>query len=155
MNALVVCFSKFGNTKQVAEVIAQRLQSAASVRVMSMDRLMASDLEEVDLVVMGTPTHRMNLPREIVPVFESLPKRIIKGKPAAAFDTSYKMSWWLNHFTAAKRLSRKLRKLGGKRIVPPETFLVVGREGPLYEGEIERAKAWADTILKMSKGARS
>jgi flavodoxin len=151
MNALVVYFSKFGNTKKVAEAIAETLRSAASVRVMNIDRLTASDLEEVHLVVMGTPTHRMNLPKEIVPVFEKLPKRILKGKPVAVFDTSYKMSWWLNHFTAAKRLSGKLRKLGGKRIVPPETFLVVEREGPLCEGEIERAQAWADTILKMSE----
>jgi flavodoxin len=127
MNALVVYFSKFGNTKKVAEAIAETLRSAASVRVMNIDRLTASDLEEVHLVVMGTPTHRMNLPKEIVPVFEKLPKRILKGKPVAVFDTSYKMSWWLNHFTAAKRLSGKLRKLGGKRIVPPETFPGLGR----------------------------
>jgi hypothetical protein len=44
-------------------------------------------------------------------------------------------------------LAQKLRKLGGKRILPPEIFLVTGREGPLYEGEIERAKDWANSIL--------
>lgn len=114
---------------------------------MSSDQLSASDLNGVDLVVMGTPTHNMNLSKAVKPVFETLPKRILKGVPIAVFDTSYKMSWWLNHFTAAKRLAQKPRKLGGVRIIPPETFLVAEREGPLYEGEIERAKAWANTIL--------
>jgi hypothetical protein len=66
----------------------------------------------------------------------------------AAFDTSYKMSRWLAPFTAARKLAARLRKLGGKRVVPPETFHVEGREGPLYEGEIERARRWAALILE-------
>jgi hypothetical protein len=32
--------------------------------------------------------------------------------------------------------------------VPPETFHVEGKEGPLYAGEIERAQAWAAMILE-------
>jgi flavodoxin len=147
MNALVVYFSKFGNTQMVAEAIAQALESAGSVRVLSLDQLTASDMKDADLIVMGSPTHRMNLPEAVRPVFERLPKRILRSTPVAVFDTSYKMSWWLTHFTAAKRLARKLRKLGSRRIVPPETFHVVGREGPLYEGEIERAREWAASIL--------
>jgi len=57
------------------------------------------------------------------------------------------MSPWLEPFTASKRLSGKLRKLGGKRLVPPETFHVVEREGPLYDGELERAMEWALSLL--------
>lgn len=148
MNALVVYFSKFGNTRMVAEAIAQALEPAGSVRVLNLDQLTVSDMEEADLVVMGSPTHRMNLPEAVRPVFERLPKRILRGTPVAAFDTSYKMSAFLARFTAAKRLAKKLRKLGGKRIVPPETFHVVEREGPLYEGEIERAREWAELILE-------
>ena len=148
MKSLVIYFSKFGNTQMVAEAIAEVLRSAGSVRVMSADQLTVSDLKEVDLVVMGSPTHNMNLPKAVRPVFETLPKRVLRGILVAAFDTSYKMSWWLNHFTASKRLSKKLRKLGGKQIVPPETFLVTEREGPLYDGEIERARAWAGLILE-------
>jgi flavodoxin I len=147
MNTIVVHFSKFGNTKQVAEVIAETLQTAGSVRVVGTDQLTAADIKGVDLVVMGTPTHNMNLPKAVRPVLDSLPRRSLKGIPIAAFDTSYKMSWLLNQFTASKRLNRRLRKLGGKPIVPPATFLVVERQGPLYEGEIERAKTWAETIL--------
>lgn len=153
MNALVVYFSKFGNTQMVAEAIAGTLQTGGDVRVVSSEQLTASDLEGVDLVVMGSPTHRMNLPEAVRPIFETLPKRILRGTPVAAFDTSYKMSAFLSRFTAAKKLAQKLRKLGGKRLVPPETFHVMEREGPLYEGEIERAQAWAQTILDRLNGA--
>jgi hypothetical protein len=61
------------------------------------------------------------------------------------------MSWWLNQFTASNRLAKKLRKLGGKLVVPPEIFHVMEREGPLYEGEIERAQTWAASILERVK----
>ena len=147
-NILVVYFSRFGNTRKVAEVIAETLESAGSVRVLSLDQFTASDMRDVDLIVMGSPTHRMNLPEAVRPVFKRLPKRTLRDTPVAAFDTSYKMSAFLARFTAAKKLARKLRKLGGKRIVPPKTFHVVEKEGPLYEGEIERAREWAGLILE-------
>jgi flavodoxin len=140
MNALVVCFSKFGNTRMVGEAIGEVLSAKGSVRVISTEQLVKTDFEGVDLVVMGSPTHRMNLPQAVRPVLEALPRRVLRGAATAAFDTSYKMSPWLAPFTAAPRLARKLRKLGGRRVVPAETFYVTGREGPLYEGELERAQ---------------
>lgn len=148
MKALVVYFSKFGHTQKIAESIAETFSNHLNVRTISSDQLTTADLQDVDLVVMGSPTHNMNLPKKVKPVFERLPKRILPGTSVAAFDTSYKMSWWLNHFTASKRLAKKLRKLGGKLVVPPEIFHVKEREGPLYEGEMKRAKVWASTILE-------
>lgn len=147
MDTLVVYFTKFGNTQQVAEAIAESLKASCPTRVVEAGDLSEGELEAADLVVMGTPTHNMNLPKPVKPVFERFPKRILRGKPVAAFDTSYRMSWFLNRFTASKRLSSKLRKLGGKRVLPPETFIVEGREGPLAEGELERAGEWGRAIL--------
>ncbi|MEJ2601580.1 MAG: flavodoxin domain-containing protein [Anaerolineales bacterium] len=148
MNALVVCFSKFGNTKQVAQAIGAVLSAAGPARVIGTDQLGETDFEGVDLVVMGSPTHRMNLPEAVRPVLKALPRRVLRGAAIAAFDTSYKMSPWLAPFTAAPRLDRKLRRLGGRRVVPAKTFHVTGREGPLYDGELERARAWAQSILR-------
>jgi flavodoxin len=147
MNVLVIYYSKFGNTKQVAETIAEVLQSAGSVRVMSLDQVTVQDLSNIDLLVAGSPTHVSKLPEDFRSILKSLPKRVLKRVPAAAFDTSYKMNWFISLFTAAKPLNSKLRRLGGKPIVPPKTFLVVDKQGPLYEGEIENAKNWAKEIL--------
>jgi flavodoxin len=147
MKALVVYYSKFGNTQKVAEAIAGTLGSGGTARTVPMDEMAISDLAGSDLVVMGSPTHRMNLPEAVRPLLANLPKRTLGRTSVAAFDTSYKMSSWLARFTAARKLDKGLRKLGGKRIVPPETFHVVDSEGPLYDGEIERAQGWAGSIL--------
>ena len=39
MNALVVYFSGYGNTRKVAEVIAQNLEANQSTRVIAMDEM--------------------------------------------------------------------------------------------------------------------
>ncbi|MDJ0696707.1 flavodoxin family protein [Mastigocoleus sp. MO_188.B34] len=151
MNALVVYYSEFGNTKQVADAIAQTCRASGSVREISADKLEASDVNNVDLLVFGTPTHMANQPKALSLVLEDLPKGILKGVRVAAFDTSFNMNWFVNLFTAAKPLNRKLRQLGGKQIVPPKSFFVADKQGPLCKGEIERAKNWAKNILTQYK----
>jgi flavodoxin I len=47
---------------------------------------------------------------------------------------------------AAGRIADSLAAKGGKLAAPPEGFIVEGREGPLREGELERAAAWGKTI---------
>jgi flavodoxin len=148
MNALIVYWSKFGNTQQIAEALADIFATSGSARALPLDQLTAADLQQADLVVMGCPTHRMNLPEAVRPLLAALPRRLLHRTSVATFDTSYRMSGFLARFTASRKLAQKLRKLGGKRIVPPETFYVVEREGPLDHGEIERARAWADSILE-------
>lgn len=147
MKVLIVYFSKFGNTKMVAEAIRKTMEKGGDVRMVNSEMLEAGDFDNIGLVVMGSPTHKMNLPEAVRPVFEMLPKKILKGKLFATFDTSYEMPEWLKPFTAGKKLTQKLRKLGGKRVVPPEIFYVKAREGPLFEGEIERAGEWAISII--------
>jgi flavodoxin len=155
MKTLIVYFSKFGNTKKVAETIAETMTRAGDARAISIDQLTASDLDQVDLVVMGSPTHYQNLPKAVRSVLKTLPRGILVGKSVAAFDTSLKMWGPLMLLTAAHRLLPILRKLGGKRVVKPETFLVEksdsqhkGEIDLLYDGEIERAEEWAVAILK-------
>ncbi|MBN1220353.1 MAG: hypothetical protein JXM69_15605 [Anaerolineae bacterium] len=48
---------------------------------------------------------------------------------------------------AAKPISDRLKKKGGELAVPPEGFYVEETEGPLLEGEFERATDWARQIL--------
>ncbi len=153
MNTVVIYFSKFGHTKMIAEVISNALECAGEVSLHPYDEVQSAHFASADLVVMGTPTHRMNLPEVVRPFLKELPRRILRGKAVAAFDTSYKMvdrnsPEWMAHLTAAPKLARKLRKLGGRLIVSPETFHVKDREGPLYEGELQRAGQWAYSMLK-------
>ncbi len=153
MNSLVVYFSLYGNTRRLAEIIAEELQTAGVARVVSLDQLKPENLRDVDLVVMGSPTHIQNVPKAVRAALAQLPRRCLAGTKVAAFDTSLRMWGPLMGMTAAHGLLRRLRKLGGKRIVRPETFLVkavdVKPEGEfdlLCEGELERAREWAAAI---------
>ena len=49
---------------------------------------------------------------------------------------------------AARRMAESLKKKGASLVVPPEGFFVKDREGPLKEGELERAAEWVKTIIK-------
>jgi flavorubredoxin len=46
----------------------------------SSDQLAVENLNDSDLLVMGSPTHRMNLSEAVRPVLEALPRRVLKGK---------------------------------------------------------------------------
>ena len=146
MHTLVVYFSRFGNTQEIAETIARSMSNDGHVRTMELRELEVDEMKDIDLLVIGSPTHNMNLPKAVKPLLERIPKGTLQGIPAAVFDTSYKMSWLLNQFTASKRLASKMRKKGAKIVAPPEIFQVTEREGPLYEGELDRAQAWAKSL---------
>ena len=80
METLIVYFSMYGNTQLVAEKIAETIAMANGgdglVRVISSEQLDSVDFEGADLVVMGTPTHKMNLPEAVRPVFERMPRKL-------------------------------------------------------------------------------
>jgi len=155
MKFLVIYFSNFGNTRKIAEAVAGILKSEADTRVISFDRLTFSDFNGSDIVVMGVPTHQMNLPEAVKTKIGSFPRRVMHHIPFAAFDTSYKMSHWLAHFTAGRKLAHRLRRLGGRQLLPAESFYVKEKEGPLYEGEIERARIWTKDILAQGRDSES
>ena len=146
MNTIVVYYSKFGHTRKVAESISRVFTANGKLHLVEAMELEGHDYGDVDLVIMGSPTHKMNLPEDLKTILKQLPRKLMKGKFFAVFDTSYEMSKFLSQFTASKKLKRKLRKMGGRLVVKPETFIVEGREGPLREGELERAAAWAVEI---------
>jgi flavodoxin len=158
MNAVVVYYSQFGNTHKVAEAIVDVLSSAGEAHVIPIDGLTAADLEDASLVIFGSPTHYQNLPKEVRAALDTLPKRVLCGKRVAAFDTSVEAWGPLMRMTAAHRLLPRLRKLGGKKVARPETYLVMRGEVPgsgerqdaLSEGELERARAWAASIIEQS-----
>jgi len=149
MITLVAYYSVYGNTKQIAEAMASVFEKKGTVRLVTIDKITEADFNQVDLVVMGAPTIGANIPEAARTALAKLPQQIMPATNIAAFDTSIK--WWPKRFTAARRLAKKLGNLGGKMILPPMNYYVKGTEGPLLAGEIERAKAWAETILGQIK----
>lgn len=148
MKSLVIFYSRFGNTEQVAKAMAGALAELGLAEAMTLEELTTDRLEGVDLIIAGSPTHNMRLPDSVKAATQELPKGCLNRKMVAAFDTSYRMNALLARFTAARPLLRRLKRLGGREAAPAETFFVEGREGPLEAGEVERAQAWASAIAR-------
>ncbi len=74
---------------------------------------------------------------------ESLSKDQLKGIKAAAFDTRVKL---FIHGDAAKKIAKALEDAGAEIVAEPQAFFVKGKEGPLLDGEIERASQWAKSL---------
>ena len=147
MNILVSYDSYFINTLNVAEVIAKSLaQSGANVHFERIYQVDFANIEDIDIIVIGAPTHNQGMPRPIKSVLKKLPKGILEGKKALTFDTRYKMPARKSG-SAAKGIEKLLSRLGAQSLAPPESFFVQERRGPLFPGELERARAWVTAIL--------
>ena len=148
MKILVSYDSYFINTQKIAEAIADSLaHTSANVQFERIYQVDFAHIEDVDLIVIGSPTHNQGMPRPIKSLLKKLPKGILEGKKILTFDTRYKMPVRKSG-SAAKGIEKYLVRLGGQPLAAPESFFVQERRGPLYPGELERAHAWAASVLE-------
>jgi hypothetical protein len=162
MRALVVYESLWGNTEKVARAIGARLAVNADVEVLDSDAAPLS-VEGYDLLVLGGPTHAFSMTRAATRA------EAVKSH-AAPHEPGRGIREWLNQLerpsaeipavvfdtrvdkprlpgSAAKAAKHELRSLGFDTSVKQRTFRVHGYEGPLLDGELERATAWTGDVL--------
>jgi flavodoxin I len=154
MNTLIIYDSTFGNTAQIAQAMADKLGEHGTVRIALADEAGLSEMEEIDLLIVGGPTQRHGVSPAIRDLLEGLPRRTLHGAGAATFDTRYHMAAWKSG-SAAHRIASKLKRTGASLLVEPESFFVAEREGPLEEGELERAARWAEGVFERFEASRS
>jgi flavodoxin len=168
MSATVVYESVYGNTRAIAEAIAEGLGDAEVVAVHeAADRVI-----DADLLVVGGPTHMHSLTttrsREIAVEavredggghiepgasdgpglrawLRDLPHA--DGRKAAAFDTRADKSPWLTG-AASRGIAKRLRHRGYD-VVSRHSFLVEDSEGPLASGELARATEWGEKLASL------
>ena len=161
MKALIVFDSVFGNTGKVArtigESIATALGSRGSAETLSVGEVTADQIQSVDLLVIGSPTRSFRPTGAITELLKALHKKQLSGVSVAAFDTRiYLETIDLSALRfivdkggyAASTIAKSMQKKGGILIAAPEGFLVTGEEGPLKDGELERASDWAKQALQ-------
>jgi len=157
MTAVVVYESSFGNTRAVAEAIARELGAPAC----SVDTA-PPDLEGVDLLVVGAPTHVHGLSsaRSRAAARDQGAQGdpgigargfldridLTSGLRAAAFDTRVSRPRVVTG-SAARGIAKRLRRRGCVLAAPAESFFVDSTEGPVAPGELDRAAAWARRLL--------
>lgn len=146
MKTLVVYDSVYGNTERIARAIGEAI--SGEVEVTYAGAADPSGLDAYDLLVVGGPTHAGRATQAMKDFLNIIPTSAISGTNVAAFDTRLTTRWVKIFGFAAGRIASSLEKLGGRLTVPPEPFYVEGSEGPLREGEVERAADWAREIQK-------
>jgi flavodoxin len=159
MKVIVLYESVYDNTAKVAGAIADGLAPVGEVKLARFGELPQGAAEEADLVVLGGPTHGWGMTR---PASRKRPDaegyavgarewlegpRLASGKMAAAFDTRFGKPRWLTG-SAALRIARRLRRSGYRLVAPPESFFVLHTEGPLRDGEEDRARMWGTELAR-------
>lgn len=168
MRAVVAFESIYGNTRAVAEAIADGLRPVGDVTVVSHHEVDPALVSDADLVVVGAPTHMHGLPTSMSrkmaahaaeeegapldvgatagPGIRSwLSQQSGNGRRAAAFDTRADGRSALTG-SAARGIAKRMRRSGFELIADPESFLVEDAEGPLMDGELDRARGWGNSL---------
>ncbi len=146
MKALVVYDSTYGNTEKIAKAIGAALNG--DVKVLRAGEASTADFAAFDLIVIGSPTYGGRPMPSVADLMNKIPETAVKGKNAAAFDTRIPTKIVKIFGFAADRIAKNLKDKGANLVVPAEAFYVLGKEGPLKDGELERATVWAKTLFK-------
>jgi len=171
MRAVVVYESMFGNTHEVAEHIAEGLRCSFEVDMLSVGDAIGTILHDVELLVVGGPTHAHGMSRptsrhsagqqaagddelELEPDaegpglrewFDGLPRST--GR-AAAFDTRVDAAAVLTG-RASKGIAKRLSRHGYALASGPESFLV-DKNNHLCDGEADRATEWGRRLAALT-----
>jgi len=152
MNTLVFYDSVFGNTEKVAQAIG----GALGAQVLRVGDVKPEQLSGLDALIVGSPTRAFSATPAVKQWLKSLTPKRLSGVRVAAFDTRMDVkqvnSRILTFFAgifgyAAEPIAAQLMKKGGVQATTPTGFIVTASEGPLKEGELERAAEWARQIL--------
>jgi hypothetical protein len=165
MKALVVYESMFGNTRCVANAVADELRRHMTVEVYDVEQAPAAIHELIDLIVVGGPTHAFSLSRPKTRA-DAAQQGASVGSPAtgirewlehlpsgphsesvATFDTRAEKARHLPG-SAAKKADRIARAHGYGAAIARESFYVSDVSGPLLPGELERAGDWGRDLAQ-------
>lgn len=150
MKALIVYDSVHGNTEKIARSISGAI--TGEVKVLRTGEVNPSDLESIDLLIVGSPTYG-GRPTPAMQDFlnKVIVERSLRDVDVVAFDTRLTAKWVKIFGFASGKIAGSLEAKGGTLVLSPEGFFVTRSEGPLKEGELERAASWAKKIVKNRK----
>ena len=138
----VVYDSKYGNTKRVAELIAEGLKENAEIEVAmgSAKEIDPKEISNHDALIIGAPNHMGKPSRTITKFIDNLAKVESNAKWAVAFDTYFQRQRYFEKAMKKleKQINQKLPKV--KLITSGLSIKVNGVNGPVAEGELPRAK---------------
>ena len=155
--ALIVVESYFGNTRLIAEAVAAgMIEGGVDTQVVDASQAPSALPADLDLLVLGAPTHNRGLPTATSRA-KACEQKGTRGSshgigewlgstalPASlnvsAFDTVVSRGWLSG--SAAKAIAKALQRHQGRRTVSVRSFVVTASKGPLADGEKTDAHSW-------------
>jgi menaquinone-dependent protoporphyrinogen IX oxidase len=149
MKGIVVYDTSYGNTKTIAETIAETLRQSS----MEVDLFYVKDVKKLiakdyDFIVLGSPTKFGTMSFAIRGFLGKVKSEEWMNKPFAAFDTENpenieRAQAENKEWSAAEKIAERLKDKKMNQLLPVLKSVVFGQKGPLKEGEINRAKDYA------------
>jgi flavodoxin len=147
MKAIVIYDTNYGNTKKIAKIVAGKLWK--DTKLISVADLKKKDLKGVEVLIAGSPVIGWNPSEKMNTFLSGLKENELQGMKGASFDTRMKLFFFTD---AAKKISKELSRAGVTIVARSQDFYVKKAEGPLRDGEKERAIIWAAEIKNNAKG---
>jgi menaquinone-dependent protoporphyrinogen IX oxidase len=158
MKGIVVYDTSYGNTKKIAETIAETLRgSGIEIDLFYVKDVKKLSAKDYNLLVVGSPTRFGTMSFAIRSFLGKVKSGEWMNKLFTAFDTENpenieKARAEKKEWSAAEKISEKLRDKKMNQLLPVMKAVVFGQKGPLKEGEIERTKDFArELALKLKK----
>jgi flavodoxin len=145
--AVVLYYTRFGNTKQAAETISSGLRRGGiETECLDTKDAKLEDLTQYDAFIIGTPTHYGIAAKEILAFMDALTKIEFTNKKAAAFDTRYEDE----KTGGLDTLEEYMKKLGMHLIVSGLPVLLPKGDawGPLRDGELKKCLEFGEKIAE-------
>jgi len=159
MKGIVIYDTSYGNTRKIAETIAETLkESGIEVDTFYVKKVKKLSAKDYSFLVLGSPTRYGTMSFTVKRFIGRVKSKEWASKPFAAFDTenpeNLEQSRIQNkEWSAAEKIAVKLRDKQMNQLLPVLKAVVLGWKGPLQDGEIERAKEYArELALKLKKG---
>jgi menaquinone-dependent protoporphyrinogen IX oxidase len=132
MKGIVIYDTSYGNTKTIAETIAEALkESGLQVQLSHVKEVKEINAKDYDFLVLGSPTK--------IGTMSFISRRFIGGKikgeewkdkPFASFDTELQDAIQKSSTGAAEKIAKRLSEKGLKQVLPVLKTVVLGLKGP-------------------------
>jgi len=156
--ALIVVESYFGNTRLIAEAVAAgMIEGGVDTQVVDASEAPSSLPADLDLIVLGAPTHNRGLP--------TAASRTKAREQAGSGEASPGIGEWLGApaipaspapaavgGSAAKAIAKALQRHQGRRTSSVRSFVVTASKGPLADGEKTDAHSWGRELAASANG---
>jgi len=152
MKGIVIYDTSYGNTKRIAETIAETLkESGIEVDLFDVKDVKKLSAKDYNFLVLGSPTKFGTMSFAIRFFLGKVESEEWMNKPFAAFDTENPENVEKKQGSAAEKIAEKLRDKKMSQLLPVLKALVLGMKGPLIDGEIERTKEYAKGLATKLK----